>query len=60
MKFSDYFLITEGGNTKAINFLGKSKFADKIDLGRIKIKKFRTEFSQLFLDLNKKFNSKFI
>ena len=59
MKFSDYFLIFEGGNTEAINFLGKSKFADKIDLGRIKIKNFRTEFSQLFLDLNKKFKSKF-
>ena len=59
MRFSDYFLLTEGGNVEAINFLGKSKFADKIDLGRIKIKNFRTEFSQLFLDLNKKFKSKF-
>ena len=58
MKLSNY-LIFEGGNVEAINALGNSKFADKIDLRKFKIKDFREEFYKLFKILNTKYEMKF-
>ena len=58
MRFADY-LILEGGNVEAINKLGHSKYADKIDLRKFKITDFRNEFYNLFKELNKKYKAKF-
>lgn len=51
--------LLEGGNVEAINKLGQSRFADKIDLRKFKIKDFREEFIKLFKDINKKYKAMF-